>query len=1306
MTDFTSVSIRPPKDWQAFERHSRLLFEKSLGDPGVQSNGRAGQRQQGVDIFGRRGGGNGSLVGVQCKGKDNDYGDAVTAAELKREVEKTKKFKPAIREFILITTAPDDAGIQEAARLLEKKVRAEGRDLSISVWGWGRVQQEINRFPEVLKAFHPDASPFTDQILDATAQARQDSAHIKEMLAASQVRDQANEARGQAIEERLKLLEARLPPAQIPSADTTAVVDAVDKILNDQIDAIRNFIRADRPTTAITMLTSLRDTAWATASPKIRFRILGNLGSARYRLGEYDTAAALLIESHDYNPQDPVSYANKIAGLLIQGKEADARALAKVASAKFPDNADIALQRLQARDRGETVEQIWADLPPELKERTDLVVFRLWALRAANDDRWRDLIGPALATAPEDERLIVMHAESVLDRIFSVDRSALGDASGDVPSQAEIQKAATDLEGVWRRAQSRETPPNVGTAHNAALAYRVLGQNADAIRLLDEILKRPNPAEETKRLRLALYSRKERLEDAVKLAETLADTPQNLIIRAELRSYTSPPDARAMLDKRDAFTSDLEVIGASFVVIDSYLQENDFDAAFAEAERLRDRFPDDPQSYLTIYRVRKAAAESDAESYLDLAVAKLSPSSDFVSRFMVADELAHAEKWDAIVDLLQPYVSPHFDSPSLRMLIGAAANADRREVLKRVLDSLPPQVAELPYYRRSQIAWSIRVQDIKAAETHIRDYLAADPRNLEMQLLLMNALFRLDKVTELRSEAAKPAAAFDGQPLDLVKFAQFKDGFGDWREAYTLAYATLIKHFDEPEVNMAYVALFLRPGHSTDLEISPAFVGEDMAVTLTTQPGQTETFIIEADQALRPTANYVAPTHAIAKALLGRAVGDKITLPDGAEVTITEVKPKVLFALHNVLETFERQFPDTEGLERIKVDSSSTDPLAEIVERLKRRHDTIEDVFQTYESGMFPIACVARMLGQDIVSTFVAIAASGRNIRICEGTQQERDAATAAITRNQRKGCVLDPIALHIVRRLDLDQAVEAVCGPLGTVENTRLRLTQRIYELEQTIDQPDRSMSWSDGQAYRQEVSPEQKQEMLNGLQADRDWLRSHVQELPAQGRGDLPADLKQLIGIIGAGVIDEARAAQGSDRLFICEDQALRLLTGTGLNIPTTWIQPVLLLAKQEGFLSEEKYLKSMLALIDARLEFLSVDHNLLVETLKPTTSLTIPPDFTKVAGRLGGAKADLRSHLRMAAGAILQFWKSRDIPSTLRQAAVGLLLENLCRERSLEDVRIVVGTLLLFNRDMLQDNEFGDYIHGWMRGHFMRL
>src|SRR5882757_8088418 len=93
MADFGSVALRPPKDWQAFERNARVLFACVLGDPLAKTNGRAGQRQNGVDIFGFRAE-SGTAVGVQCKGKASDYGRPISERELRHEIQAALNFVP------------------------------------------------------------------------------------------------------------------------------------------------------------------------------------------------------------------------------------------------------------------------------------------------------------------------------------------------------------------------------------------------------------------------------------------------------------------------------------------------------------------------------------------------------------------------------------------------------------------------------------------------------------------------------------------------------------------------------------------------------------------------------------------------------------------------------------------------------------------------------------------------------------------------------------------------------------------------------------------------------------------------------------------------------------------------------------------------------------------------------------------------------------------------------------------------------------------------------------------------------------
>ena len=434
MTDFTSVAIPKPKDWQALERHGRLLFQLSLGDPAVQNNGRTGQPQHGVDIFGRRNGGTGRRVGVQCKGKDADYGEEVTEKELRAEVRKTEKFVPPIDEFILITTAPNDQKIQRAARLLEEELRMGGRNLVIQVWGWERVQQEINRFPEVIKAFHPDSTPFTDKLFD-------EAAELKSLMLEGHA-----ELSGKLSDIRRALAQVLNPKIAV---DGSVHAEALDRELHDQIDGYRDLLRGNRPRTALDLLTRLKDRLGSGAPQRVRYRLLSNIGVAHYNLGEHETAADFLLEAASLNPDDAVSLANKAAALLIKGRKEEAHAVVVEAIAKHPESQEIALQRMQAVGPGETIESIWDSLSQRAKDSAIVHALRLGAMRGAEDPGWLDLIDEACRRFPDDGGLKIIRAEGVIDRLLRNDPGAVGLVTAAVPTQRELWDAAELLEKTW-----------------------------------------------------------------------------------------------------------------------------------------------------------------------------------------------------------------------------------------------------------------------------------------------------------------------------------------------------------------------------------------------------------------------------------------------------------------------------------------------------------------------------------------------------------------------------------------------------------------------------------------------------------------------------------------------------------------------------------------------------------------------------------------------------------------------------------------------------------------------------------------
>lgn len=115
--------IRKPENWQDFESLCKKLWGEIWEIPGeIKKNGRLGQAQSGVDVYGVPKG-KFNYFGIQAKGKD-DYANAkLEELEVEREIEKAKTFTPELEEFIIATTANKDAKIEEFIRTKDLESR-------------------------------------------------------------------------------------------------------------------------------------------------------------------------------------------------------------------------------------------------------------------------------------------------------------------------------------------------------------------------------------------------------------------------------------------------------------------------------------------------------------------------------------------------------------------------------------------------------------------------------------------------------------------------------------------------------------------------------------------------------------------------------------------------------------------------------------------------------------------------------------------------------------------------------------------------------------------------------------------------------------------------------------------------------------------------------------------------------------------------------------------------------------------------------------------------------------------------------
>ena len=111
----------PPAPCQDFEARCLKLWRPRLID--AKKNGRAGQPQAGVDIFGRDPKTE-EWVGIQCKQRGQWPKKVLTVGEIEVEVEQAEGFQPPLSHFIVATTAPRDVETQRFVRELSDRRRS------------------------------------------------------------------------------------------------------------------------------------------------------------------------------------------------------------------------------------------------------------------------------------------------------------------------------------------------------------------------------------------------------------------------------------------------------------------------------------------------------------------------------------------------------------------------------------------------------------------------------------------------------------------------------------------------------------------------------------------------------------------------------------------------------------------------------------------------------------------------------------------------------------------------------------------------------------------------------------------------------------------------------------------------------------------------------------------------------------------------------------------------------------------------------------------------------------------------------
>jgi hypothetical protein len=136
MPTIASSNIPTPKSWIEFEDITLSAARSRWNTPDFFRNGRPGQQQNGVDIFGTVEGTR--HVGIQCK---NTLGD-LSLKVILREVENANSFSPTLAVLYVATTAARDGRLQAEVRELSNQRKASGY-FAVELLFWDDVAGDL-----------------------------------------------------------------------------------------------------------------------------------------------------------------------------------------------------------------------------------------------------------------------------------------------------------------------------------------------------------------------------------------------------------------------------------------------------------------------------------------------------------------------------------------------------------------------------------------------------------------------------------------------------------------------------------------------------------------------------------------------------------------------------------------------------------------------------------------------------------------------------------------------------------------------------------------------------------------------------------------------------------------------------------------------------------------------------------------------------------------------------------------------------------------------------------------------------------
>lgn len=982
--------------------------------------------------------------------------------------------------------------------------------------------------------------------------------------------------------------------------------DEVNKLLAKQLDKTRDLINNGQVADAKSLLELIEDEVKET-DDYTRFRWHTNQGSCLLSYDERKEAAKQYLIAYNFAKNEEKAVANKIRALLLMGDFEGALKESESAIQEYSLSGIVWAFHINAKSLlNKQVDQ--SELPEELQhEKSVLLILSDIKFR---EKAYKDSYKLAKDAFQQDESSIDAKRAMLASTLSWVTADTVKSyykqlAAEQLQALKETVDSFGDILSYLKTVQSKHVFSEV--AHNLAVAAELLGDD----RLKDEIIKYAfsmHPDEEAfiwqkvKELKTSgdIDSIHKLTDDKLNTFEkpllfTIAEVGANTGDASWVQTISQELNTKELNDHDKNELFGLELCA-------NWKGGNKLAALDMANDNLQ-RIKSHPALLSFYIRMLDEHGDITERDKLLQTCRNIHEDATSIDIIQTADLLYDFDLYFDASELYKILIESPSNDHLTKRYIDSLIKSDQRAKASSVFDQLDPDIRNKSTFKRIEANLARASGDLNKLEEILSDEIRDNPSDSYSAVGYIATLYRKKKFDELDKYLSMISIFDPVIEQNEIEIAKYEMDLGYQNNALLRLYSLFRSKPGDSEVAGHFLLLMLLAKDFDSLkEIQEVAVGT--AVYLQSD-NESKNIVIEPERLQGSGwAECVSEKSDLAKHLLGLKIGDEIELDTGIATKqwkTVKIDSMFIFASSIAQSVVANSASSAGPLWSVNVQKSDGEfDFTPILESLKKRSQRVEYVFGVYEEKKLPLQMLAKALGTDIVTLFLEWPYKKYDLFVSSGLHNEQEDIKAQITRGN-KPYVVDLTALIEFHTLGLlKESLQVLGKPL--IASSLKEHLQGILQIHNKME-PSGVASEIDGKLHYQDIPQAYLDDRSKFLNELIQFIDNHCDVVPVVGPEsvtELHVALEQHIGLASN---DTILLSLERSAILVTEDGGFRALA-VGMGVETTsWLQPILMIMRDQGAISESQYSQSILSKLERRHNFTSVAANDLLWSAKPT-------------------------------------------------------------------------------------------------------